>query len=552
MAETTTETLRCAVYTRVSTQMQAEEEIPIEGQLEECQKYAQGKGWQVVKVYSDAGFSGGTIDRPGFQDMYAAAKSKPRPFDIILTWRSNRLFRDVEARLAYSRMFRSAGVRIASLHEPEYDGATGRLAETIFGAIDEYYRAQNSEDTLRGLKLIARRGFSTGGRPPTGYRNIRKPTGKIKGNGEPEMRTTWELDPETAPKVQLAFQMYADGRTLADIAEATKIVAAKNGLSTLLRNRAYLGERIYNTTRRASLQDKKYKRVKNKPDDFVMIQGTHDALIPEDLFYRVQAILDKKRPNRTGRVRTSPRHYVLSGLLWCAEHNEPYAGYTTGQNDYYACAERRKHGKKKCDCTLYKKDAFEHFIIDNLKSDVFTRERIKAGLDWLAEERAKNAEQDDTEIRAVRADMAQTALELERFYTAIKKGLDADLLQKPMGELRDKKLTLTKKLADLEDLQKKARKIPEATDKTVNQFLTAIHELLDSTDPDQLKAVLSRFIDRIELRGADVDVSYTFDLGENLAYQWRPRGVDSEKLNPIQKLKLLIKSGHDIIARSHS
>ncbi len=324
-----TDNLPCAVYTRVSTSMQAEDEIPLEGQLEECRKYAKSKGWQVVSVYTDAGFSGGTIDRPGFQAMYSAAKRKPRPFDIILTWRSNRLFRDVEARLAYSRMFRAAGVRIITLHEPEYEGATGRLAETIFGAIDEYYRAQTSEDTLRGLKLIATRGYSTGGKPPTGYMNQRTPSGRTKSSGEPEMRTTWVINPETAPQVRRAFEMYAEGRTLANIAQETQVVAAKSGLSTLLRNRAYLGERIYNTTRRRSLQEKKYFRTKNNPDDFVVVHGTHAPIVGEDLFYQVQSILSSRRP-KMGQRRHSPNDYVLSGLLWCKEHDVPYAGHTTG------------------------------------------------------------------------------------------------------------------------------------------------------------------------------------------------------------------------------
>ena len=186
---------RCVIYARVSTKGRAEDELPIDGQVNECRQYAQTKGWEVVKIYQDAGYSGGTIDRPAFQEMYNAAREKTLKYDIVLTWRSNRLFRDVEARLAYSRLFKRYEIRLISLHEPEYEGASGRLAETIFGAIDEYYRAQTSEDTLRGLKLVASRGFSTGGRPPTGYRNLRKPTGRIKSNGEPEMRTTWEPDP---------------------------------------------------------------------------------------------------------------------------------------------------------------------------------------------------------------------------------------------------------------------------------------------------------------------------------------------------------------------
>jgi site-specific DNA recombinase len=153
-----TDLLRCVIYARVSTSMQAEEETPIHAQVVECEGYARDKGWQVVRVFTDAGYSGGTIDRPAFQEMYAWAKdNNPRPYDIVLTWRSNRLFRDVEARLAYSRMFRRIGIRLISMHEPEYgEGAAARMAETVFGALDEYYRSQDSEDTLRGLVFDGR------------------------------------------------------------------------------------------------------------------------------------------------------------------------------------------------------------------------------------------------------------------------------------------------------------------------------------------------------------------------------------------------------------
>jgi len=59
--------MRAAIYCRVSSEMQAEDETPIAGQLEECQGYAKSKGWEVVKVYKDEGFTGRNTDRPAFQ-----------------------------------------------------------------------------------------------------------------------------------------------------------------------------------------------------------------------------------------------------------------------------------------------------------------------------------------------------------------------------------------------------------------------------------------------------------------------------------------------------
>ena len=211
--------MKVAVYCRVSTGHQYEDEIPILSQLEECRKYAQEKGWEVVKVYEEAGH-GWDDTRPAFQEMYEAAKQNPRPFDIILTWRSNRLFRSTEHRLAYGRIFRRRGIRCVSLHEPEFEGASGQLMETILAAADEYYCRQVAEDTLRGLRHLAAQGYSTGGKPPTGYRNIRVAAG-IKSNGEPIMRTRWEIDSDAAPRVKQAFELCLQGKTNAEIVMET-------------------------------------------------------------------------------------------------------------------------------------------------------------------------------------------------------------------------------------------------------------------------------------------------------------------------------------------
>jgi DNA invertase Pin-like site-specific DNA recombinase len=158
---------------------------------------------RLARVYEEAGH-GWDDTRPAFQERLEAAKQIPRPFDVILTWRSNRLFRSVEHRLAYRRILRRTGMRFASLHEPEFEDAAGQMMETVLAAADEYYCHQIAEDTLRGLKQIAAQGYSTGGLPPTGYRNVRVAAG-LKANGEPVMRTKWELDPVKAAIVRKAF-----------------------------------------------------------------------------------------------------------------------------------------------------------------------------------------------------------------------------------------------------------------------------------------------------------------------------------------------------------
>ena len=534
--------MKAVIYCRVSTKGQAEDELPIDGQEAECRAYAQEKGWEVVNVYQDAGYSGGTIDRPAFQEMYVTVKdTKPRPFDIILTWRSNRLFRDVEARLAYSRLFKRAGVRLVSLHEPEYgENTQGRLAEVIFGAFDEYYRAQVSEDTLRGLKMVARLGYSTGGKLPTGYRNARKLTGNIKPSGEPEMRTVWELDPVLAPRLMQAFEMCAEGKTNVEIVEATKIVAAKNGLSTLLRNRAYIGERIYNTTRRASLSEKKTRRLKNTPESFIIITDSHPPIVSKELYDRVQAILESKRPKRLGQRKHSPHDYILSGLLWCKEHNSPYTGHTTGERYYYACATRKKLGKKLSPCPWLKKEAIEKFILENLKENVITRDTVRQGLKFLQAEEARNHHEDDTEEKEVQTRIAQANLEKGRLEAAVKGGVIYEAFADSINELHLRIQKLNKRLAEIEKERERALKLPAITDAMVDDILLKVHAMLDLADRRELKAALSHFIERIEIYRQDVTIEYTFKkpTTANVSTVGDPGGLPA--VNPVFKAHLVL------------
>ncbi len=159
------------------------------------------------------------------------------------------------------------------------------------------------------------------------------------------MRTAWEPDPVIAPKVRQAFEMCVGGATNVQVIQATKVVTVKNSLSTLFRNRAYIGERVYNSTRRLSLSEKKGLRIRNPDDQVIRIPNAHEPIVSRELFDRVQALLDKKSPNK-GQWKYSRREYILSGLLWCKAHNQPYTGHTNGLNSYYACAERKRLGKK--------------------------------------------------------------------------------------------------------------------------------------------------------------------------------------------------------------
>ncbi len=516
--------MKSAIYCRCSTDSQSEEELPIQGQLEECKRYALEHNIEIVRIYKDEGMTGSTESRPGYQQMLEDTRQKPPPFDIILTWRANRISRNVESRLANRRILRSRSVKIVSLHDPNIEGTYGQFIETVLAAADELYLKQVSEDTLRGLKLLARQGYSTGGRPPRGYRNKRTAVG-LKPSGEPVMRTSWEIDPEYAPKVKKAFELCAAGRTSAEIVRETGICAAKNGLSALLRNRAYIGERIYNATRKG---ERKAIRIRNAPDELVIVPNCHETIIPLELFNRVQKIQDSKMPHRAGKCRRNKNVWLLSGLLYCREHKEPYIGTNNQYNAYYVCSARKQQTGTIYPCQNYKKEELEKLVFDTARNAIFSRERVYEGLKYLAREKEKNRKDDDAELDALRAEGAKAETELTRLQKAVIAGADPDALVKPLNEALAKKRTIEKAIEQVE--KERLLRIPEATDAEVDRVIERLEGLFDTTDPGELKTALSYFIDRIEAGGNEMTIYYNFQQGEIVGLHWRPGGVEGNSL----------------------
>lgn len=493
---------RCVIYSRCSTQMQADDELSIPAQVAECRKFAASKDWQVVGEYADAGFSGRTDERPQFQRMIDDAKR--RAFDVILTWRSNRLFRNVEHRLAYSRILRRHGVRFVSLHEPEFEGASAQFMETVLTAADEMYAKQVAEDTLRGLKQIAGAGFSAGGRAPIGYRNVKKVVG-VKPNGEPVMRTAFEPDPEKAPVVRRVFEMYASGKTGPQIIMETGIVSARNNLSTMLRNRAYIGERVYYSTRRA---DKKSIRLKNADADVIRVKDAHDAIVPAELFEKVQFMLRKKRP-REGALHASDNNYLLSGILWCREHDEPYTGNSNGDRLYYSCARRKRVSKAAAPCALLRKEPVEKAVINALKHHVINRPMIRSGLEALRRERILAGREDTSELLKLKAELKQIDLELSRFHQAIASGVNADAVQEPINDRQKRRKNVQADIVVMERQKSREQLIDPVSDEEVEIVVDQLNRLFDQPT-QELKVSLMRFLEKVEVDAAGLRMHYTF------------------------------------------
>jgi len=72
--------LLVAIYSRVSTEEQAKEGLSVEAQIDKCKAFCEARDWEVFKVYKDAGFSAGSLNRPALELLLRDAEEKSHSY----------------------------------------------------------------------------------------------------------------------------------------------------------------------------------------------------------------------------------------------------------------------------------------------------------------------------------------------------------------------------------------------------------------------------------------------------------------------------------------
>lgn len=353
-----------ATYIRVSTDGQMD--LSPESQLESIQQYAAEHNIIIPKEYifmESEGRSGKKADnRPQFQAMIATAKLKPKPFDCVLVWKFSRFARNLDESTFYKGVLRKKlGIDVISIKEPIMEGMYGRLIEMIIEWQDEFYSYNLAQDVTRGMKTAAKNGRYQA-RPPLGYRI-------------PYHKALPEIVPEEAEIVRMIFDKYVnEGMSIFALARYLNSLGfktsrgkpfEKRSLEYILQNPAYTGQIRWNRTCNETNEVR-------DPDQWIIAQGQHPAIISTDLYDRAQARFQAEYHPKKARPAETLKHW-LSGIVKC-----PACGRTLS-----SCIRHRKSGedffsfqcygymKGKCNQTSYvREDTIVPAVISALKEVV--------------------------------------------------------------------------------------------------------------------------------------------------------------------------------------
>jgi len=345
VADEATPAARAAMYVRESTEEQGQGFSP-DAQREAIRKFAAENDLTIVKEYCD--FHSGWRKTDGRRDFHRPmADAAERRFDVVLVFHTSRFARNqVEAR-KYKQLLRDKlSIKVFSVTQPmgeDHSDPSSFLAESIHEMFDEYYSVSLSFWTRAGLAEKARQGYLVGSLP-WGYM-------RDADSGEVVP------DPERAPLVRGMFERYATGD------ESDRSIAAwlnAKGARTS-RGRAFAKDTV-----REMLVNASYcGYVTGLRDQSREIRGRHEAIVPEELFDRVQEVRAwRTRVDRPGRPSED---YLLRKLLFCERCSARMQGTRGGREQHrrYQCGTRRRGGD--CTQTIVKAKPLEDQLVEWLR-----------------------------------------------------------------------------------------------------------------------------------------------------------------------------------------
>jgi site-specific DNA recombinase len=320
--------LRCAVYTRKSTEDGLEQEFnSLDAQREACEAYIlsqRHEGWSLVpNHYDDGGFSGGTMQRPGLVALLADIDAGL--VDVIVVYKVDRLTRSLaDFAKIVERLDAKQASFVSVTQAFNTTTSMGRLTLNVLLSFAQFEREVTGERIRDKIAASKKKGLWMGGPVPLGYEVVERKLVPVPEEAE-RVRTIMRRYIASTSANQLIAELEAEGiRT--KIQQRTSgphkggIFFKRGSLFHLLANPIYRGMIVH----------------KGK-----IYNGEHEAIVDEELWNAVQARLQQKAPPRKCK-NYDPQEAMLRGLLTDPEGRPMVPTYTKKGTRRYAYYETRK------------------------------------------------------------------------------------------------------------------------------------------------------------------------------------------------------------------
>ena len=519
-----------ALYVRLSRDDENEgDSNSIQHQIEILTKYCKDHDISRYQIYKDDGFSGTNFKRPGFLDMIGDIEAGL--VNMVIVKDMSRFGRNyLEVGLYTEIRFPEMGVRFIAVNDGvDSDDQMGNDFTPFRNIINEWY----AKDTSKKIRAVFRNKGMSGQRLA-----VNAPYGYIKGEDGHLL-----VDEETAPVVELIFQLCVEGNGPGKIARMLKereiptpgtITFQRTGQTSryfpddpcrwnaatvqrILEQDTYLGRTTNFKTTKLSYKSK--KTVINSPDKWAVFEGTHEAIIDKETWEIVQKSREhRRRPTKMGEMG------LFSGLAYCADCDAKLYHHRsitlTKEQESYICSNYQS--RKKCTAHYIRAVVLEQLVLQNLQ-------RVVAYAQEDENEFVRRVMENKTAVQ--RAEQEQAKRKLEKQERRIS---ELDRIIQQLYEDRVSGALSAERFAKLsggyekeqEELKQSAKELQaivntiETQAVNVQSFLKIVRKY---TAPTELTpALLREFVEKIVVHAPDkssghrtqrIDVHYNF-IGE--------------------------------------
>ena len=474
-----------ALYIRLSKE--DENEGPsqsVQNQESLLREFVQQHRLNVYNTYIDDGWSGTSFDRPGFQRMIGDIETKK--VNMVITKDLSRLGRDYIMTGHYmERYFPEHRVRYISLLDGIDTGVDSTANDiTPFRAIMNDMYAKDISKKIKSVKRDKqRKGQFIGGKPMYGYKM--HPTEKNK----------IVIDEEAAPVVRRIFALALSGMSCRQIASSlnsdnvlspaayAKLLVSKPGpytglwsserISEMLQNETYIGNMVQGRMVKISYKSKKCLR--QSPENWVVVEGTHEPIIDPETFQKVQLLVSSRR-----HTRSRTYDFLLKGLIFCHECGYPMAVLNrknaAGEDRlFFVCRTYQRFTKAGvCTCHSIKEETVNEAVLAKVREvcqAYLNPDRLRP-IAKEAVENASKAASCEAEMQALQSKITALTTNLDQMYMDRLNGLlSEEDFQRIYQKVKMDRTVLEDRLKSLQEQAKQPVNTEEKATALVKQFL---------------------------------------------------------------------------------
>lgn len=367
------ERIKVYTYKRVSTAMQIDG-YSLDAQRSRMKAYADFNDYEIVGEYEDAGKSGKSIEgRMQFRQMMEDVKSGKDNISYVLVFKLSRFGRNAADVLSTLQVMQDFGVNLICVEDGiDSSKDAGKLMISVLSAVAEIERENIRVQTMEGRIQKAREGKWNGGFAPYGYQLV---NGKL------------EINEEEAVAIRTIYDQYVNtdigSNGISKYLENHGIrkIQRQNGKNPLfdahlvrliLKNPVYCGKIAYGRRKTEKVHGTRNEYHLVEQENFLLVDGLHEAIIPEDVWNAAQAklIAQAKKYEHINKGKNERTH-LLSGIVKCpicgagmyGNKSIKYKKDGTKYKDffYYGCKHRGMQRGHKCD---YRKQIREELLDD--------------------------------------------------------------------------------------------------------------------------------------------------------------------------------------------